>query len=195
MTGDLNQLSEHYLMYFIVPLWLAAGVADWGMHRRAGIERNSGPKEALIHLLMLAEMGLPVLAALFLDVNALVLLFMVAAFFVHEATAMWDVSYAVTRRVVTPLEQHIHSFLEMLPLMAVSIVVLLHWEQFLALLGLGTAVADFGLRLKASPLPRAYVLWLMGAIVVFELLPYGEEFLRTVRNFGGRPDNRTRAQH
>lgn len=181
MPTDLSQLSEQYLMYFIVPLWLAAGVADWVMHRRAGIEHNSGPKESMIHLLMLAEMGLPVLAALFLQVNALVLLFMIAAFFVHEATAMWDVSYAVTRRVVTPLEQHIHSFLEMLPLMAVSMVAMLHWPQFTALLGMGPETADFGLHWKASPLPRHYVLWLMAAIVVFELLPYGEELLRTVR--------------
>lgn len=178
---DLSYLSEQYLMYFIVPLWLAAGVADWIMHRRAGIEHTSGPKESMIHLLMLAEMGLPVLAALFLQVNALVLLFMIVAFFVHEATAMWDVSYAVKRRLVTPLEQHIHSFLEMLPLMAVSMVVLLHWPQFMALLGVGPEVADFSLSLKASPLPRQYVLWLMGAIVMFELLPYGEEFLRTLR--------------
>ncbi|NYE62051.1 hypothetical protein FHW58_003258 [Duganella sp. 1224] len=174
-------MSEQYLMYFIVPLWLAAGVADWIMHRRAGIEHNSGPKESMIHLLMLAEMGLPVLAALFLQVNALVLLFMIVAFFVHEATAMWDVSYAVTRRVVTPLEQHIHSFLEMLPLMAVSMVALLHWPQFTALLGMGPETADFSLRWKASPLPRQYVVWLMVAIVLFELLPYGEEFLRTLR--------------
>lgn len=181
LPTDLSHLSEQYLMYFIVPLWLAAGVTDWIMHRRAGIERNSGPKESMIHLLMLAEMGLPVLAALFLQVNALVLLFMVAAFFVHEATAMWDVSYAVTRRVVTPLEQHVHSFLEMLPLMAVSIVALLHWGQLLALLGIGPEVADFSLRWKESPLPRHYVVWLMVAIVVFELLPYGEELLRTVR--------------
>ncbi|TFW20735.1 diguanylate cyclase [Duganella callida] len=184
-------------MYFIVPLWLAAGVADWIMHRRAGIEHNSGPRESMIHLLMLAEMGLPVLAGLFLQVNALVLLLMVAAFFVHEATAMWDVSYAVTRRVVTPLEQHIHSFLEMLPLMAVSMMVLLHWNQFAALFGAGAEAADFSLRWKESPLPRHYVLWLMGAIVVFELLPYAEEFLRTLRGTsrsGVSSANRTRAQ-
>ncbi|WP_343728438.1 diguanylate cyclase [Duganella sp.] len=191
MPTDLSQLSEQYLMYFIVPLWLAAGVADWVMHRRAGIEHNSGPKESMIHLLMLAEMGLPVLAALFLQVNALVLLFMIAAFFVHEATAMWDVSYAVTRRVVTPLEQHIHSFLEMLPLMAVSMVALLHWPQFTALLGIGPEAADFSLRWKESPLPRHYVVWLMVAIVLFELLPYGEEFLRTLRGRYQRKVQRT----
>ncbi|QGZ42971.1 diguanylate cyclase [Pseudoduganella flava] len=170
-----------YLMYFIVPLWLAAGVADWLCHRRSGIEHTSGPKESAIHLLMLVEMGAPVLAALFLDVNALVLAFMIACFFVHEATALWDVSYATQHRTVTPLEQHIHSFLEMLPLMAVSMIALLHWPQFAALFGAGPEAADFGLRWKESPLPRSYVLWLMAAIVVFELLPYGEEFARTVR--------------
>lgn len=191
MPTDLSHLSEQYLMYFIVPLWLAAGTADWLIHRRAGIEHNAGPKESMLHLLMLAEMGLPVLAVLFLQVNALVLLFMIAAFFVHEATAMWDVSYAVTRRVVTPLEQHIHSFLEMLPLMALSIVAMLHWPQFTALLGIGAEAADFSLRWKESPLPRHYVVWLMVAIVLFELLPYGEELLRTLRGRYQRKVQRT----
>ncbi len=178
---QLPHLSELYLMYFIVPLWLAAGMADWFCHRRSGIEHTSGPKESAIHILMLVEMGAPVLAALFLEVNALVLLLMVGAFFLHEATALWDVTYASAHRTVTPIEQHIHSFLEMLPLMAVSMMALLHWPQFAALFGAGPESADWTLRWKDSPLPREYVLWLMGAIFVFELLPYAEEFARTVR--------------
>jgi hypothetical protein len=177
----MSHLSELYLMYFIVPLWLAAGVADWICHRRSGIEHTSGPKESLIHILMLVEMGVPVLAGIFLQVNALVFALMLAAFFLHEATALWDVTYAIKTRTVIPAEQHVHSFLEMLPLMAISIMVLLHWNQFAALFGMGPEHADWALRIKESPLPRKYVLWLMGAIAVFELLPYMEELRRTWR--------------
>jgi hypothetical protein len=52
--------------------------------------------------------------ALFFDINALVTAVMIIAFFVHEATALSDVGYATATRVVAPVEQHVHSFLEMI---------------------------------------------------------------------------------
>jgi hypothetical protein len=66
----------------------------------------------------------------------------------------------------------------MLPLLAIVCVVLLHWSQFLALLGLGTEAAHFDFERKSQPLPADYVNGLLAAIVVFELLPYLEELLR-----------------
>ena len=66
----------------------------------------------------------------------LVIALMIAAFLAHQVTALWDVSYAVTRRYVSPIEQHVHSFLEMIPLMAGAFVVVLNWPQLLALFGL-----------------------------------------------------------
>ena len=61
-------------MYFVLPLWLAAGFADYLCHRAAHIERTSGAKESLLHLLQFGEMAVAVLAAMFLEINALVLL-------------------------------------------------------------------------------------------------------------------------
>src|SRR5690242_11253546 len=61
---DTNTLVRRFIMYFIVPLWHAAGLADWLCHRRTAIEKTTGLKESLIHLLMLGEMGVPVLACL-----------------------------------------------------------------------------------------------------------------------------------
>ena len=69
----------------------------------------------------------------------------------------------MTGREVTPLEQHVHSFLEMIPLMAILILATRHWAQLLALFGLGDATADGSLRLKQPPLPRACVVSLFGA--------------------------------
>jgi hypothetical protein len=60
-------------MYFLLPLWLAAGFADWLCHRATHIEATTGAKESLIHLLMFAEVSVPLLAAIFLEVNALVI--------------------------------------------------------------------------------------------------------------------------
>lgn len=174
------------LMYFILPVWLIAGFADWLCHRATHIESTTGAKESLIHLLMFAEVGIPLLAAMFLEVNALVIAVMIVAFFVHEATAMWDVRYATTARTVGPIEQHVHSFLEMIPLMGLVIVVALHWGQFLALFGAGPEKVRFDLTWKDQQLPVAYIAVVMIVIVLFELLPYVEEFLRGLRANAGR---------
>lgn len=183
-TADL-QAFEHaarlVLMYGLVPLWLLAGLGDWLCHRATHIERNAGAPESLLHMLMLAEVGLPLLMVLFLEVNALVIGVVLAAVVIHEATGWWDVQYASTRRQIAPVEQHMHSLLEVLPLTAASYVVVLHWGQFLALFGLGSEPARMALALKAEPLPPAYLAGLLVAVVVLAGLPYLEELWRCVR--------------
>jgi hypothetical protein len=176
-----THVAQIMLMYFILPLWLAAGFCDYLCHRATRIESTSGPKESVLHLVQLAEMGLPVLAAILLEINALIIATMIVAFLLHEATALWDVSYADSRREVTPIEQHVHSFLEMLPLMGLLIIVGLHWPQFLALFGLGDEAPRFALRLKAEPLPWTYVVAVLGGVLVFAVAPYTEELLRGLR--------------
>lgn len=177
----LNDPAVLILMYFILPVWLLAGCADWLCHRASHIETTTGAKESMLHLLMFAEIGVPLLAAIFLQINAGIIALMIAAFFVHEATALWDVSYAITARDVTPIEQHIHSFLEMIPLMAILFVVSLHWGQFQALFGFGSEAARFDLAWKEEPLPATYVVSIMAVILTFELIPYIEEFFRGLR--------------
>ena len=53
---------------------------------------------------------MPTLAAIFLKINALIILVMIVCLIAHEATAIWDVHYAYSRREVRPTEQHVHSF-------------------------------------------------------------------------------------
>ena len=82
---------------------------------------------------------------------------------------------------MTPIEQHVHSFLEMIPLMAMLSVISLHWGQFLALFGLGSENAQFVVKWKSTSLPIGYVASILAAIVVFELLPYLDELARGFR--------------
>jgi hypothetical protein len=178
-------VAQSMLMYFVLPLWLAAGFADYLCHRATSIETTSGPKESLLHLLQFAEMAIPTLAAIFLEINALVILAMIVSLILHQLTAMWDVRYAYHRREVRPIEQHVHSVLEMLPLTALLIIVGLHWPQFLALLGAGSEPADFTLQLKEPPLPWLYVTVILALVLLFEVLPYGEELVRTLRGRRG----------
>ncbi|MEM6161923.1 diguanylate cyclase [Erwinia sp. P6884] len=174
-TSDPQMLM---LLYFVLPVWLIAGFADWLCHRATDIETTTGLKETYIHILMFFEMGLPLLAALFLEINALVIAFMIVLFFCHEATALWDVNYAVTARRVSPVEQHVHSFLEMVPLMALLLVISRHWPQFLALFGFGEESARFELKQRIDPLPGNYIVAVLTGIFVLELLPYLEEYWR-----------------
>ena len=185
VSGDQmshSEIAELALLYFVLPLWLAAGFADYLCHRASSIELTSGYKESLIHLLMFFEVGVPLLAAIFLEINALVIATMIVGFIAHQLTALWDTSFANDKRRVTPVEQQIHSFLEQLPLAGMLIVIILHWPQFLSLWGLGTETAQYRIAMKPDPLPWAYVAAFLAAVLVFELLPYLEELLRGLRS-------------
>ena len=169
------------LMYFVLPLWLVAGFADYLCHRASHIATTSGPKESLIHLLMLTEIGIAVTAAMTFEINAAVIVLMIIVWAAHEATAVWDVTFAHHKREVTPIEQWVHGYLGVLPLLSLLMVVVLHWSQFLALFGLGTEAPRFDIVWKDPPLPWGYVLPIMSATVLFEVLPYVEELARGLR--------------
>ena len=186
--SDPAMLVRNYLLYVVLPLWVVAGLADYLTHRRTQIEYTSGTKESALHALQLSEAGVPVMMGLVFDINALVILVMIAALALHEATALWDLSYTTGRRYISPFEQHVHSFLEVLPLMAVSFVTILYWNQFLALWGLGPEAARWELRLKPDPLPAGYLAALLGAVGVFIVLPFGEELWRCLRVARRRPE-------
>lgn len=178
----MTEAAVSVLLYFILPLWLAAGFADYLCHRAANIETTSGYKESLLHLLMFLEVGVPLLAAIFFEINALVIAIMIIGFIAHQLTALWDTSFADNKRRVTPVEQQIHSFLELLPLAGMLIVIILHWPQFLSLWGLGNETARFRVVMKPDPLPWGYVTAFLAGVLIFEVLPYLEELIRGVRS-------------
>jgi hypothetical protein len=169
-----SEVAELALLYFVLPLWLAAGFADYLCHRATSIELTSGYKESLIHLLMFAEVAVPLLAAIFLEIDALVIATMIAGFIAHQLTALWDISFANDKRPIPPIEQQVHSFLELLPLMGILVVIIFDWQQFLSLLG--PESAHFGIALKPDPLPVTYVAAFLSAVLMFEILPWFEDF-------------------
>ncbi|WP_019631945.1 hypothetical protein [Actinomadura atramentaria] len=181
-TLGVETATRRGLIGGVVPLWLGAGLADWWCHRRTHIERNAGAHESVIHSLMMAEAGVPVVLGLFCEVNSGVLAVCGGALGVHAATAAWDVSYAEDRRRVTPFEQHCHSLLEVVPLMATGFLAVLHWDQARALFGRDLHRADLRVRRKRpDPLSWRTRLALLGAMGVFGALPYAEEMVRCLR--------------
>src|SRR6187455_1671073 len=89
-----DDILRTLLMYFVLPAWLAAGFADYLCHRAAHIERTSGWKESVLHLLQFAEMALPILAALFSPPPA-------------PSHGNVGCGYAAATREVKPIEQHV----------------------------------------------------------------------------------------
>lgn len=166
------------LLYFTLPVWYAAGFADWICHRKSKIELTSGVWESALHAVMFCEIGAGLLPGLFLEINSFVLIIMLLMFVLHQATAFLDVSYACPKRKVTPIEHQIHSFLEIIPLMAIASIVALHWGQFLAIFGLGNEIARFDVVFKAPPLPVLYLSLTMAVIFIFHFLTYAEELFR-----------------
>ena len=60
------------LLWFIMPVWFLAGLADYLCHRASDIEHTSGWKESVLHLVMFAEIAVPLLMCLFFEINALI---------------------------------------------------------------------------------------------------------------------------
>jgi hypothetical protein len=177
---DSAAAAQWILAWIVVPLWIAAGFIDGWCHRRARIERSSGVRESVLHLLLFVEVGLPLLAVLFLRVNALVFALMLLGFVAHELTVMADLRHATRERTIAPFEQHVHSFLELMPLAAILLLAVLHPGQMLALWGLGVEAADLQLAWKEPPLPPTYVAGVLAAAFFLGALPYIGELMRAL---------------
>lgn len=117
------------LLWGALPAWLLAGAADWACHRRTRIESTSGPRESLLHLLLYLQIALPATLALWLEITASMLAFMAFGVLAHMLTSWWDTSFAQPRRRIAPIEQQVHSWLEMVPLFALIVVTVLHVQE------------------------------------------------------------------
>jgi hypothetical protein len=170
-------IASTLLVAVVFPLWVVAGVADWACHLRTGLARTSGLKENLLHLLMFAEAGAMVAAIALLEFNAGLLLVVFAVFVLHELTVYWDLRYSTLLRDVGPFEQMVHSFLELLPLVALALVVVGT---------VGEGVPVWSLRPKDQPLPANILV--VGAMLVgvFNLIPLLQETLACLLVRSGR---------
>jgi hypothetical protein len=175
-----NDVIPGVLLYFLFPLWLAAGVADYLCHRRTRIEHTSGVGESALHVLQAAEIGVALVLGLFFEINALVLGIMIVAVIAHTFTALWDGYYTNRRRYISPLEQHIHSHLEYIPIVSVLLVVVLYWDVLRAAPN-SSPVSPWALQWKRDPIPLQFVLVVLVPIVIGQGALLIEEFVRSRR--------------
>jgi hypothetical protein len=45
---DTALITRNYMLYFLLPLWIVPGFADYLCHRRTKIETTSGIRESII---------------------------------------------------------------------------------------------------------------------------------------------------
>jgi hypothetical protein len=181
--AGVDQATRRALQGFVMPIWIGAGLADWWCHRRTDIEHTAGATESMIHAAMMTEGGVPAMLGLFCEINAGVLALTYATLALHELTAVWDVAYADGRREVTPTEQHVHGFLERVPLMATVLLSVLHWDQARAVFGLG-GQPDWRIRQKRRRLSARYRAGVLAAVTMLVATPYAEELARCLRATG-----------
>lgn len=180
MMGSVpDPLLWGLLGYVVFPLWLAAGVADYACHVRTDIARTSGVGESALHLLQTAEIGLPILAILFLRVDAAVLTLAILGAAAHTATAYWDTRYAAPLRHISVPEQFVHAFLIVLPLAGLAVILVLHWPQATTLLD--PASADWSLQLRQPGFDPGVIAAVLAASLLVGVAPGLAEFVRTWR--------------
>ncbi|MDB6111377.1 MAG: diguanylate cyclase [Pedosphaera sp.] len=176
MVSFATPAAATLLMLVVLPLWMAAGLADYFCHRATSIEMTSGTRESVLHLIQFALVGIPITLAMFVQTNAgyfaLAILFIV----LHHAAAAVDLVFANPRRHVAPREQMVHSLLEILPITALFLLAVLYWPQFLALFGFGAEQPVFAFHVRV--LPIGFVVATLAAAFLLNLVPYIEELSR-----------------
>jgi hypothetical protein len=172
MDADLQTLFLRLLAFGICPLWLAAGLADWLCHRRAMIERTSGAPESALHLALYGLVAMPAILALYFEITAAVLAVATVGVLAHSLLSWWDTAYSQPRRYIGPAEQIVHSHLEMLPVFALAIVIVIFWSE--------VREPRWTLTSRAAPMsPRAQLVALGALFAGLALIL--EEFFRCLR--------------
>jgi hypothetical protein len=171
----LRNLLVGFLVWAVYPAWLAAGFVDYLSHRRTHIDRTSGPTESWFHLAQFASLAIPFFLVVFLEVTPLVIAMVAGSIVLHTALSMADVAYTDGRRYISPVEQHVHAFMVVLPVVAAAIIALLNWDAI--------SGPDWALRPKPEPLPVVPASLLVGSYLVLAGAPIVEELIRTSRRF------------
>jgi hypothetical protein len=159
------------LIWGIYPAWLLAGAGDYLCHRQTDIEHTSGATESWLHVAQFACLASALACAVLLQISAAVFIAMVVLVLAHSVLSYIDVRYTDGRRRILPVEQTIHGFMDVLPLVAVALLGVQHWPEIRA------GSTTFALH-SAIELERVL---LLSSFAILAGLPVLEELLRTMK--------------
>ncbi len=152
-----------HLLYL---LWLSAGAMDFMLHRASNIEATSGLKESTLHLVQIGILGLATVLWLSFQASPTLLAILLALVCLHAITGYWDTKVAYPKRAIRPVEQHVHSILDLAPWIAAGAV---YWS-------IPDNQAGVGLTFEPAPLP----MWVFAIVpaLLLTVLPALIEFRR-----------------
>jgi hypothetical protein len=169
----MSEAHLGYLLWGLYATWLFAGSCDYVCHRVTHIERTAGPTESWLHLSEFLSLAAGLALALFLRPSSLVLAIVATFVLVHTTLGYVDVAYTDGRRRISPFEQQVHGFMAVLPIAAVVIVAVAHWEE----------IRDAGwiFQVGGGAVARPTATWLLVSFLVLAGAPIVEELIRTSR--------------
>lgn len=139
------------LAYLGLLTWLGAGFLDFGFHRRTDLPHTSGLPESTLHLLQLALVGGALVMGMLFEIGASVIVATTLLVVIHAFVGYADTRQAFGNRPILPLEQHVHSVLDMAPWIGLGLVIAMTWPAAVS--------ADWGLDLRQPALPVS--VWLL----------------------------------
>ncbi len=156
-------MSGCHLLYL---LWLAAGAMDFRLHRASNIEATSGLRESRLHLVQIGILGLATVLWLCFRASPSLLAVLLALVSLHAITGYWDTRVAYPTRAIRPVEQHVHSILDLAPWIAVGVV---YWSM---------PDNQGGAALTFEPAPLDIWLFAIAPALILTVLPALVEFRR-----------------
>jgi len=140
--------------------WLLAGSGDFFCHRRTHLATTSGIAESAAHLVQLALLALAIVLGLALRPSVGLLVSLGVLVVMHAIVGYVDTRTAFSKgRVILPVEQHLHSILDMAPIIGYAVYAAWAWPEASA------GGAAFGLR-DPPPGPAGWAMVLLPAIVL-----------------------------
>ena len=179
MRASLYQL----IAFGFYPAWLLAGAFDYWCHRRSSIERTSGATEARYHLAQLATIAVIVFGIAFFEPSRAVFVIVVVTSLVHTVLSYFDVQFTERRRYISPLEQHVHAVLDIVPLAAIALWLVMEWAT----------ASSWTIQLRDPMLESSWVIAIIVSVLFVAGCPVLEELWRTQR-FAAREGNSARGE-
>jgi hypothetical protein len=115
--------------YAFYPAWVLGGALDYLCHRRTAIERTAGFAESLYHLGEFVTIAIIVLAMALFEASLTIFIVLITAVVLHTTLSYLDVKFTERRRYISPLEQHAHALMNVIPLAAVAVLIVLEWPN------------------------------------------------------------------
>lgn len=163
--------TETCLLYGAYLIWLVAGLGDFIMHWRTNLRLTSGVAESAAHLVQLVLLGTGIVLGLAFDIGPTIAVLLALIVAAHACVGYLDSRVAFgNRRTLYPVEQHLHSILDMAPIISLGVLLALTWPAVVA--------GDHGWMpvLRQPALPFAVWFWVIAPAVVLCVVPALLEF-------------------